>query len=700
MNEDATIGRNSEERKRQAKQQPDEALPTKLVCNPKKSGRRRRSKKSKRQQSEVTDVPSVIPSSTLNQLESNHAQKYKGRFKKLRKLAENENCGNALSGITRKEEYRELLHLIDILQKPRIDVPVQIHWRRDKFPKPIFGNQHRNLLLRLLDGSFKEDVAWASIHNFGALEGVCVVEIHVDLDAEFMQRLQEKFTHMFQQHRRVLVTPTLWFEQNQPPKSISDVLMYKATTTTSHEYSVPIDKPKLLSPDQIFFVEDLLELLDPLILTEQQLRKEKYPHVSLASLKTVPNEVEKYPTESAIGDERKRPQDMALEFARKVIEKFQVDHETGNSCMTENSKLLPFITHDASSNRTETGQSDRKRCVFALDCEMVQTELGLELARATLIELHSSTGDGSRIETNLVFDVLVRPRNPVVDYLTKFSGVTADILDDPNNKDIVNLEQVQASLLTTVRSDDILIGHSLENDLEATRFMHHKVIDTSILFRGRRKNSKHSLRHLAAILLQEKIQLPGKSHCSQEDATAALRLAVRRAVEGPIFGIFEKPESVNWIADCSKTNPTTAVCVGPKDWLQNHVLSSSNAIHALQCDNIEHPNSKAILSWLTGPKRRANLVWGCFRLHQEYNKSKIENLDPILLDISAKLQPQTLMMIAVQNSYEKAKQICSEHAVRRSPKATLSWSDAEEKRFKEVNQICQNGFVLFSGGIQ
>jgi hypothetical protein len=297
----------------------------------------------------------------------------------------------------------------------------------------------------------------------------------------------------------------------------------------------------------------------------------------------------------------------------------------------------------------------------------------------------------------LVFDILVKPRNPVIDYLTKFSGVTADILNDPNNKDIVALEQVQASLLTTVLSDDILIGHSLENDLEATRFMHHKVIDTSVLFRTRRKRSKHSLRHLAAVLLQEKIQLPGQSHCSQEDAFAALRLAVRRAIEGPAFCIFEKLEPENWIAECSKTNATTVVCLGPKDWLQNHVLSSSNAIHVLQCDNIEHPNSKAIVSWLTGPKRRAKLVWGCFVLNQECSESDIEKFGPVLLDLSAKLQPQTLMMVALQNAYEKTKQVSLERNVRRNTKATLSWSDGEEKRFKEINQNCQNGFVLLLG---
>lgn len=46
---------------------------------------------------------------------------------------------------------------------------------------------------------------------------------------------------------------------------------------------------------------------------------------------------------------------------------------------------------------------------LAMDCEMVYTEKGLELARATLVD-----EDGTA-----VYDQLVLPPNPIIDYNTK-----------------------------------------------------------------------------------------------------------------------------------------------------------------------------------------------------------------------------------------------------------------------------------------
>ena len=46
------------------------------------------------------------------------------------------------------------------------------------------------------------------------------------------------------------------------------------------------------------------------------------------------------------------------------------------------------------------------------------------------------------------------------------------------------LAQVQASLLTILHKEDVLIGHSLENDLLSLHIIHEHVIDTSIIFRA------------------------------------------------------------------------------------------------------------------------------------------------------------------------------------------------------------------------
>ena len=58
--------------------------------------------------------------------------------------------------------------------------------------------------------------------------------------------------------------------------------------------------------------------------------------------------------------------------------------------------------------------------LFAMDCEMCSTCLGLELARVSLVG----------VDRAVVLDMLVLPTNPVLDYNTQFSGITAEILAD------------------------------------------------------------------------------------------------------------------------------------------------------------------------------------------------------------------------------------------------------------------------------
>lgn len=58
--------------------------------------------------------------------------------------------------------------------------------------------------------------------------------------------------------------------------------------------------------------------------------------------------------------------------------------------------------------------------VYALDCEMVYTRRGLSLARVTLVNCRNE----------LVMDILVKPDSPVIDYNSRFSGLTKDLVDE------------------------------------------------------------------------------------------------------------------------------------------------------------------------------------------------------------------------------------------------------------------------------
>ncbi|KAG7279407.1 hypothetical protein CRUP_024226, partial [Coryphaenoides rupestris] len=100
--------------------------------------------------------------------------------------------------------------------------------------------------------------------------------------------------------------------------------------------------------------------------------------------------------------------------------------------------------------------------VFALDCEMCYTTQGLELTRVTVID--------SRLK--VIYDTFVKPDCKVVDYNTRFSGVTEADLDNTT----ITMRDVQAVLLMMFSTESILLGHSLESDLLALKVYHLKRI--------------------------------------------------------------------------------------------------------------------------------------------------------------------------------------------------------------------------------
>lgn len=156
---------------------------------------------------------------------------------------------------------------------------------------------------------------------------------------------------------------------------------------------------------------------------------------------------------------------------------------------------------------------DAQAGVFALDCEMSYTTYGLELTRVTVVDT----------DMQVVYDTFVKPDNEVVDYNTRFSGVTeADLVDTS-----ITLRDVQAVLLSMFSADTILIGHSLESDLLALKVIHGTVVDTSVLFPHRLGLPyKRSLRNLMADYLRQIIQDNVDGHSSSEDASACMHLVI------------------------------------------------------------------------------------------------------------------------------------------------------------------------------
>lgn len=94
---------------------------------------------------------------------------------------------------------------------------------------------------------------------------------------------------------------------------------------------------------------------------------------------------------------------------------------------------------------------------------------------------------------------------------------------------------VQADLLKLIAQETIMIGHSLENDLNALKLLHMRSVDTALLYpHPNGPPFKPALRVLTERLLGRRIQ--AGSHDSVADAVATMELALLKFKKGPAFG--------------------------------------------------------------------------------------------------------------------------------------------------------------------
>jgi RNA exonuclease 1 len=169
--------------------------------------------------------------------------------------------------------------------------------------------------------------------------------------------------------------------------------------------------------------------------------------------------------------------------------------------------------------RTYFTSTPPPHAIYALDCEMGYTTHGLEVIRVTLVAASGCP----------VYDSLVRPEHPVIDYNTRFSGISESDFSENETKSLV---EVQNDLMCLINPDTILVGHGLGNDLRALRIIHNTVVDTSIIFLDERKLPyRRSLKSLASSILKKEIQQGSAGHCSFEDASACMDLMLWKIKE-------------------------------------------------------------------------------------------------------------------------------------------------------------------------
>lgn len=155
------------------------------------------------------------------------------------------------------------------------------------------------------------------------------------------------------------------------------------------------------------------------------------------------------------------------------------------------------------------------------------------LARASVVR-----GQGE--DEGLPFvDDYITIKEPIVDYLTSYSGITQADLDPRSSQhSLVSLKLVYKKMWILLNLGCKFLGHGLKQDFRVLNIHVPKsqVIDTIDLFFLKSRLRKLSLSFLAWYLLKEDIQM--ETHDSIEDSRTALKL-YRKYLEFEDAGILE-----------------------------------------------------------------------------------------------------------------------------------------------------------------
>lgn len=118
---------------------------------------------------------------------------------------------------------------------------------------------------------------------------------------------------------------------------------------------------------------------------------------------------------------------------------------------------IPYVTAPVRDPKSTTRQQ-----MVALDCEMGYTTAGMELIRLTAVDQ----------DMQVLLDEVVLPSNMIIDLNTKYSGIKT--LEGVK----YDLEGLRKELFKYIDQDTIIVGHGLENDMNALRLIHTNIIDT------------------------------------------------------------------------------------------------------------------------------------------------------------------------------------------------------------------------------
>ena len=215
-------------------------------------------------------------------------------------------------------------------------------------------------------------------------------------------------------------------------------------------------------------------------------------------------------------------EDAALEAERRHRTNQSTIHGWVDTAVTDSCPTLP------PPSQIQAGSITSGLDIYALDCEMVLTTDDVySLARISVLDWSGTT----------VLDSFVKPSMEIKNYFTQFSGITPALLSNVTT----TLADIQSQLLTLLTPSTVLLGHSLESDLNAMKLTHPFIVDTALIYpHPRGPPLRSSLKFLTQKYLRREIQVGGeKGHNSVEDALAVLDLVKLKCEKGPRWGTSE-----------------------------------------------------------------------------------------------------------------------------------------------------------------
>ncbi|KAI5192825.1 RNA exonuclease [Nematocida minor] len=218
-----------------------------------------------------------------------------------------------------------------------------------------------------------------------------------------------------------------------------------------------------------------------------------------------------------------------------VVKKIEKEPANETDSIEENSHYYDVVL--VNKREMVTYYKNTSYSILAIDCEMVLTDLGTELARISIV-------DGSKA---VVYDQIVEPSGRIVDYISQITGITessyktkcmcrickpfrdnAEIDISTSDSRIshtgsIPYEALLYDLSSIVGANTVLVGHSISHDLMAMNLFHRKIVDTSLVYNSR-THHRYKLQALASTYLKREIQQ--EEHSSVVDAQTCIDLLV------------------------------------------------------------------------------------------------------------------------------------------------------------------------------